>query len=242
MTETKTIQKLLAANRSEIAIRIFRAANELGLRTVGHYSQEDPLGVHRFKADEAYQVGTGKGPVEAYLDIAGIIALAKDKNVDAIHPGYGFLSENPAFAWACASFARVAGGQDRGSEARCIGGRSNFARHRRTDRVRAASASRRARDRVSSHCEGRHGRWRTRHARGARRRRPRGKTGRGPGRSPLGIWRCLRLPGEIRRSSAPSRSANSRRPSRQFAASLRARLLRAAPPPKSRGSRARCQS
>ena len=97
----KVIQKLLAANRSEIAIRIFRAANELGLRTVGIYSQEDRLGLHRFKADEAYQVGAGKGPVEAYLDIAGIIALAKDKGVDAIHPGYGFLSENPAFARAC---------------------------------------------------------------------------------------------------------------------------------------------
>ena len=92
---------MLAANRSEIAIRIFRAANELGLRTVGIYSQEDRLGLHRFKADEAYQVGVGKGPVEAYLDIAGIIALAKDKGVDAIHPGYGFLSENPAFARAC---------------------------------------------------------------------------------------------------------------------------------------------
>ena len=95
------MQKLLAANRSEIAIRIFRAANELGLRTVGIYSQEDRLGLHRFKADEAYQVGAGKGPVEAYLDVAGIIALAKDKGVDAIHPGYGFLSENPAFARAC---------------------------------------------------------------------------------------------------------------------------------------------
>jgi pyruvate carboxylase len=101
MTKPKSIQKLLAANRSEIAIRIFRAANELGLRTVGIYSQEDRLGLHRFKADEAYQVGAGKGPVEAYLDIAGIVALAKDKNVDAIHPGYGFLSENPAFARAC---------------------------------------------------------------------------------------------------------------------------------------------
>src|SRR3984893_3410191 len=101
MTKTKSIQKLLAANRSEIAIRIFRAANELGLRTVGIYSQEDRLGLHRFKAQEAYQVGAGKGPVEAYLDIAGIVALAKDKNVDAIHPGYGFLSENPAFARAC---------------------------------------------------------------------------------------------------------------------------------------------
>src|ERR1700676_1945524 len=101
MTKTKTIQKLLAANRSEIAIRIFRAATELGLRTVGIYSQEDRLGLHRFKADEAYQVGVGKGPVEAYLDIAGIIALAKDKGVDAIHPGYGFLSENPACPRAC---------------------------------------------------------------------------------------------------------------------------------------------
>src|SRR6202048_3857089 len=101
MTKTKNIQKLLAANRSEIAIRIFRAANELGLRTVGIYSQEDRLGLHRFKDDEAYQVGAGKGPVEAYLDIAGIVALAKEKNVDAIHPGYGFLSENPAFARAC---------------------------------------------------------------------------------------------------------------------------------------------
>jgi len=95
------MQKILAANRSEIAIRILRAANELGLRTVAIYSQEDRLALHRFKADEAYLIGEGKGPVEAYLDIDGIIALALEKNVDAIHPGYGFLSENPAFARAC---------------------------------------------------------------------------------------------------------------------------------------------
>jgi pyruvate carboxylase len=101
MKKTRPIQKLLAANRSEIAIRIFRAANELGLRTVAIYSQEDRLALHRFKADEAYQIGAGKGPVEAYLDIAGIVALAKEKGVDAIHPGYGFLSENPALARAC---------------------------------------------------------------------------------------------------------------------------------------------
>jgi pyruvate carboxylase len=101
MKKTKPIRKLLAANRSEIAIRIFRAANELGLRTVAIYSQEDRLALHRFKADEAYQVGAGKGPVEAYLDIAGIVSLAKEKGVDAIHPGYGFLSENPALARAC---------------------------------------------------------------------------------------------------------------------------------------------
>ncbi len=102
MPKQKPIRKLLAANRSEIAIRIFRAANELGLRTVAIYSKEDRLALHRFKADEAYQVGDGKGPVEAYLDIAGIVALAKAKGVDAIHPGYGFLSENPALARACA--------------------------------------------------------------------------------------------------------------------------------------------
>src|SRR5881275_2906612 len=101
MRKVKPIRKLLAANRSEIAIRIFRAANELGLRTVAIYSQEDRLALHRFKADEAYQVGSGKGPLEAYLDIAGIVGLAKGKQVDAIHPGYGFLSENAAFARAC---------------------------------------------------------------------------------------------------------------------------------------------
>jgi pyruvate carboxylase len=101
MSKRKPIQKLLAANRSEIAIRIFRAANELGLRTVAVYSKEDRLALHRFKADEAYQVGDGKGPVEAYLDIAGIVAVAKRTGVDAIHPGYGFLSENPALARAC---------------------------------------------------------------------------------------------------------------------------------------------
>ena len=102
MKKNRPIRKLLAANRSEIAIRIFRAANELGLRTVAIYSQEDRLALHRFKADEAYQVGVGKGPVEAYLDIPGIIAVAKEHEVDAIHPGYGFMSENPAFARACA--------------------------------------------------------------------------------------------------------------------------------------------
>src|SRR5262245_827632 len=94
-------KKLLVANRSEIAIRVFRAATELGLRTVAIYAQEDRLSVHRFKADEAYLIGEGKGPVGAYLDIEGIVALAKEKGVDMIHPGYGFLAENAAFARAC---------------------------------------------------------------------------------------------------------------------------------------------
>src|SRR5262249_30514195 len=96
------MKKLLALNRSEIAIRIFRAANELGLRTAAVYSQEDRLSLHRFKADEAYLIGEGKGPVQAYLDVDNIVALAREKGVDAIHPGYGFLSENPALPRACA--------------------------------------------------------------------------------------------------------------------------------------------
>src|SRR5436305_4216974 len=95
------MKKLLALNRSEIAIRILRAANELGLRTVAIYSKEDRLALHRFKADEAYLVGENKGPVEAYLDFEGIVALAAEKGVDAIHPGHGFLSENPALPRAC---------------------------------------------------------------------------------------------------------------------------------------------
>lgn len=91
----------MAANRSEIAIRIFRAAMDLGLRTVAIYAQEDRLTIHRFKADESYQVGAGKGPLAAYLDIESIVDLAVDVGVEAIHPGYGFLSENAAFARAC---------------------------------------------------------------------------------------------------------------------------------------------
>jgi len=98
---SRFMKKLLVANRSEIAVRIFRSATELNLRTVAIYAEEDRFGVHRFKADEAYLVGKGKGPVAAYLDIDSIITLAKEKGVDMIHPGYGFLSENPNFARAC---------------------------------------------------------------------------------------------------------------------------------------------
>src|SRR3954447_935588 len=96
------IKKLLVANRSEIAIRVFRSAHELGIRTVALYSHEDRFALHRFKADEAYQVGKPREPIRAYLDIPGIVKLAKEIGVDAIHPGYGFLSENAAFARACA--------------------------------------------------------------------------------------------------------------------------------------------
>src|SRR6266567_8391049 len=101
-TAVRPFSKLMAANRSEIAIRIFRAATDLGLRTVAIYAAEDRFSNHRFKADEAYQIGSGKGPVAAYLDIESIVALAKETGVQAVHPGYGFLSENADFARACA--------------------------------------------------------------------------------------------------------------------------------------------
>ncbi|QQA44038.1 pyruvate carboxylase [Pelagovum pacificum] len=94
--------KILVANRGEIAIRIMRAANEMGKKTVAVYAEEDKLGLHRFKADEAYRIGEGLGPVAAYLSIPEIIRVARECGADAIHPGYGLLSENPEFVDACA--------------------------------------------------------------------------------------------------------------------------------------------
>ncbi|CAD0183603.1 2-oxoglutarate carboxylase small subunit [Ruegeria sp. THAF57] len=93
--------KILIANRGEIAIRVMRAANEMGKRTVAVFAEEDKLGLHRFKADEAYRIGEGMGPVAAYLSIDEIIRVAKECGADAIHPGYGLLSENPDFVDAC---------------------------------------------------------------------------------------------------------------------------------------------
>ncbi|AMX95257.1 pyruvate carboxylase [Mesorhizobium sp. M7A.F.Ca.US.014.04.1.1] len=102
------ITKILVANRSEIAIRVFRAANELGLKTVAIWAEEDKYSLHRFKADESYQVGRGPhltkdmGPIESYLSIEEVIRVARLSGADAIHPGYGLLSESPEFADACA--------------------------------------------------------------------------------------------------------------------------------------------
>ena len=94
-------KKILVANRGEIAIRVFRACKEMGIKSIGIYSEEDKNSLFRTLADESYQVGVDKMPVEAYLDMNEIIALAKAKGADAIHPGYGFLSENPEFAARC---------------------------------------------------------------------------------------------------------------------------------------------
>ena len=94
------IRRILAANRSEIAIRIFRSAHELGIRTVAIYSHEDRFALHRFKADEAYPIGKPGEPIRSYLDIPSIVELCLENKIDAVHPGYGFLSENADFARA----------------------------------------------------------------------------------------------------------------------------------------------
>ncbi len=102
MTESiSRFGRILVANRGEIAIRVFRAANELGIRTVAIYAEEDRLSLHRYKSDESYRVGAGKSPLGAYLDMEDIIRVAREAEVDAVHPGYGFLAENPSFADAC---------------------------------------------------------------------------------------------------------------------------------------------
>jgi pyruvate carboxylase len=166
------IRSVLVANRGEISIRVMRAASELGLRTVAIYSQEDRFSLHRTKADEAYLVGRDRGPIEAYLDIEDVLRIAREAQVDAIHPGYGFLAENPLFAQACAE-ARIifigpspqTGQQGRGAQPRSIRRRAGHAGHgspaARPARVRAPCA----RHRLSAHAEGELGRRRTRHAR-----------------------------------------------------------------------------
>ena len=97
------VRKVLVANRSEIAIRVFRAASELGIRTVGIYAHEDRFALHRFKSDQSYRIGRGMEPISAYLDIDEVLRVANRSGADAVHPGYGFLSESPEFAEACAA-------------------------------------------------------------------------------------------------------------------------------------------
>src|SRR5690349_19330851 len=97
----RSFTRVLVANRSEIAIRVFRTCTELGIRTIGIYSKEDRFALHRYKADETYQLNESLGPIKAYLDIPGIIAIAKRTGAEAIHPGYGFMSENADLARAC---------------------------------------------------------------------------------------------------------------------------------------------
>src|SRR5688572_16284546 len=107
-------KKLLVANRGEIAIRIFRAASELDIKTIAVYTFEDRYSLHRYKADEAYQIGRNDDPLKPYLDIEEIIRVAKREYADAIHPGYGFLSENADFARRCGEENIVFVGPDPG--------------------------------------------------------------------------------------------------------------------------------
>ena len=114
--DSRKFRKVMAANRGEIAIRIFRACTELGISTVAVYSEEDKLSLHRYKADEAYLIGKGKSPIDAYLGIDEIIALAVRIDVDAIHPGYGFLAENADFAEKCEAAGIAFIGPDAGMQ------------------------------------------------------------------------------------------------------------------------------
>src|SRR5262245_16909808 len=98
MSQSPRISRILVANRGEISIRVQRAAIELGIGTVAVFSQEDRFALHRFKADEAYRVGKGKTPIQAYLDVEDLLRIAAQANCDAVHPGYGFLAEQPQFA------------------------------------------------------------------------------------------------------------------------------------------------
>ena len=243
------MRSILAANRSEIAIRIFRAANEIGLRTIAIYSQEDRLSLHRFKADEAYQIGVGKGPVEAYLDIAGIVALARERKVDAIHPGYGFLSENPEFASACEAagitfigptpeFLRLLGDK---TAARGVAAAAGVPVLPGTDEpVKSAGrgAPSRLADRISPDHQGCDGRRRARNARGSRRFAARRPARGSAKRSEKRIRRRFYFSRKISAARPAHRSSDHCRYSRQRAASVGTRLFRSAPPSKSGRSRA----
>ena len=247
-TDTTKPRKLLVANRSEIAIRVFRAATELGLRTVAIYAAEDRLAIHRFKADEAYVVGEGKGPVGAYLDIAGIVALAREKGVDFIHPGYGFLSENADFAQTCADagitfvgprvdLLRMMGDK---TAARALAQKvgvpvlpgTEDAIADRTEALKAAKAIGFPLIIKAAFGGGGRGMRVVNQARRSVR-----AAGRGPGRGRPGFRQSRRLPGTLHSPRQAHRSANPRRPPRPRGASPRARLLRAAPPPKSHRNR-----
>ena len=241
-------QKILVANRGEIAIRAFRAAFELGARTVAVFPYEDRNSLHRLKADEAYQIGTVGHPVRAYLDVAEIIRVAKDCGADAIYPGYGFLSENPELAAAAAEAGitfigpsekvlQMAGNKVTAKKHAEAGGVPVLAStpasqgHRRTSRRRRG-------DRLPDLREG-----------GRRRRRPRdapggleGRTARRPGSGHARGGQRVRRPDDVPGTggaAAPAhRGADPRGRRRRDHAPLRAGLLRAAAQPEGHRDRA----
>ena len=236
------IRSLLVANRGEIAIRVMRAANELGLRTVAIYSQEDRFSLHRTKADEAYLVGAGKGAVQAYLDIGDILRVAREAQVEAIHPGYGFLAENPEFAERCAAAGMVfigptpqthAAARQQGVRARPGRGgrRAGDARDRRAARGCGRVCARGGADRLPGDAQGQLGRGRARDARRGARGRARGAARGLAPRGARGVRQRRGVRGEAGAPCAPRRGAGARRCARHAGAPVRARLHRAAAQP-----------
>lgn len=160
---TPPFRKLLVANLGEIAIRVLRAATELGIPTVTVYSTEDRFALHCFKADEIYRIGKGERLIDAYLDIDAIIAVAQRADADAIHPGYGFLSENPAFANACTAngitFVAPSSNSMRllGNKVAARGRGAGHARYRRPSRRSGRNGAAYRRRRLSADAEGKLG-------------------------------------------------------------------------------------
>ncbi len=243
-------KRVLCANRGEIAIRVFRACTELGYRTVAIFSEEDRVHLHRYKADEAYLVGKGLEPVAAYLAEDEIVELAKRHEVDAIHPGYGLLSERASFARKC----RDAGIVFVGPTPEAIESLGDKVAARKiamaagvptvpgtADAVRTLDGGARLRrsGRLPGDDQGLGGRRRARDARRAQRRRAARAAGPGPLRGDEGLRGRRRLPREAGFAPQAHRSADPGRQPRQPGAPLRARLLGAAPPPEGRRVRAR---
>ena len=245
-----TFAKILIANRGEIAIRVMRAANEMGKRTVAVFAEEDKLSLHRFKADEAYRIGEGLGPVAAYLSIPEIIRVAKMSGADAIHPGYGLLSENPDFVEACEAAGITFIGPT-AATMRMLGDKASARKVAITAGVPVIPATevlpddmaevRRMADAVGYPfmLKAKLGRRRPRHAPG---HEARGAGGEGARRPPRGAGRLRQrrgLPREDDPQRPPRRGADPRRQAGHHLPPLGARLLGAAPQPEGRRARAR---
>ena len=244
-------RKVLVANRGEIAIRAFRAAFELGISTVAVFPYEDRNSLHRAKADEAYQIGEPGHPVRAYLSVDEVIKAARKAGADAIYPGYGFLSENPDLAAACAEAGITFVGPP-ASVLHLTGNKSRAVAAAREAGVPVLKSSEPSTD-VDALLGGRRGhrfpavrqgrrRWRrTGHAPGGRARRAAGGDRRGDARGAVRVRRRDGLPRAGRGEPAPYRSADPRRRRRQCRAPVRAGLLGAAAPPEGRRDRARTE-
>ena len=216
-----TFEKILIANRGEIAIRVMRAANEMGKRTVAVFAEEDKLCLHRFKADEAYRIGEGLGPVAAYLSIPEIIRVAKMCGADAIHPGYGLLSENPDFVDACdaagiafigptAETMRMLGDKASARRVAIAAGRAGDPGDRGAARRHGRGAPHGRGGRLSVHAQGVLGRRRARHAADHGPGRARGQGARGPARGAERLRQRRGLPREDDpRTPATSRCRSS---------------------------------